>query len=80
MLRIRAFGPGQSLANINGGCFIVKRAVGWRAKHDLAPGVIAHTHHRTMVIAASDGYIAVLESEGPLPFPPNCSPGGSIGG
>jgi len=80
MLRIRAFGPGQSLANINGGCFIVKRAVGWRAKHDLAPGVIAHTHHRTMVIAASDGYIAVLEIEGPLPFPPNCSPGGSIGG
>jgi methionyl-tRNA formyltransferase len=76
MLRIRAFGPRECLADINGGCFIVKRAVGWRAKHNFAPGVVAHTHHRTMVIAASDGYIALVESEGPLPFPPNYPPGG----
>jgi len=79
MLRIRALGPRESLADINGGCFIVKRAVGWRAKHNLTPGVVAHTCNRTMVIAASDGYIGLLESEGPLPFPPNCPPGRARG-
>jgi len=80
MLRIRAFGPRESLANINGGCFIVKRAVGWRAKRKFAPGVVAHTCNRTVVIAASDGYIGLLEIEGPLPFPSNYRPGGKLGG
>ncbi len=76
MLRVRAFGPGESLAVVNGACFVVKRAVGWRAKHNIPPGAVAYSCGRTLVIAAGDGYIGLIETDGPLPATPSSKPAG----
>lgn len=67
MRHIRAYGPGDSIAKIGSGLFIVKRAVGWLARHNISPGTIVYSLNRTMVIAAPDGYVGLTESEGPLP-------------
>lgn len=74
MLRVRAFGSGESLAVVNGACFVVKRAVGWRAKHNMPPGAVAHACNRTLVVAAADGYIGLVETDGPLPSTPSSKP------
>jgi len=65
---IRAFGANGSLASIGMTWHTVKRAVGWTEKHDHAPGEVAHVFNRSIVIAASDGYIGLLDSA-PTPFP-----------
>jgi methionyl-tRNA formyltransferase len=64
---IRAFGATESLACLNGLYVIVKRAVGWTEKHSYKTGQIAHAFNQTLVITASDGYIALLEHN---PAPP----------
>ncbi len=60
---IRAFGSTESLANIGGAWLIVKRAVGWVDPHVVAPGQAAHVFNKSIVIAALDGYIGLLESD-----------------
>jgi len=39
----------------------VRRAVGWTEAHSHRPAHVVHTYNRTIVIAAADGYIALLE-------------------
>ncbi len=65
MLKIRAFGATGSLARANGIWFVLVRGIGWTETHDVEAGSLVHVHNGTFVIAASDGYIAVLEGEMP---------------
>lgn len=60
---IRAFGSTESLACINGTWLIVKRAVGWVEPHRHRPGEAVHVFNRYIVVAATDGFIGLLESE-----------------
>ncbi len=60
---IRAYGRTGSIANVEGTWHIVKCAVGWQQTHEHQPGTLVHTHGRAVVVAAPDGYLAILESE-----------------
>jgi methionyl-tRNA formyltransferase len=62
LLHIRAFGDSESLAQVNDRWLLVKRAVGWVEEHNNIPGAVVHVFNRTIVVAAVDGYIALLES------------------
>jgi methionyl-tRNA formyltransferase len=64
---IRAFGANGSLASIGMAWHTVQRAVGWSETHDRAPGEVAHVFNRSIVVAASDGYVGLLDCE-PTPF------------
>jgi methionyl-tRNA formyltransferase len=64
---IRAFGANGSLASIGKTWITVKRAVGWTEKHDHPPGVVVHVFNQSIVVAALDGYIAILDSQ-PTPL------------
>ncbi|WP_210254985.1 formyltransferase family protein [Methylocapsa sp. S129] len=63
MRHIRAFGAIGSLASIGKTWVTVKRAVGWTEKHAHAPGVVVHVFNQSIVVAASDGYVGILESQ-----------------
>lgn len=63
MRHIRAFGDTESLAHVNAAWLGVKRALGWPERHGHTPGTVAHIHDRAIVVAAEDGYIALLEWE-----------------
>jgi methionyl-tRNA formyltransferase len=65
--RVRAFGLTESIAEIGGKTVYVRRATGWTESHDHRPGVGIHADGRRTVVAARDGYIALLEWS-PLPL------------
>ena len=58
---IRAFRVVEALADINGVRIYVRRAVVWPEAHAYAPGSVVHSHHLKVVVAAPDGYVALLE-------------------
>lgn len=58
---IRAYGLTESLAPIGRTWLVIRRATGWVEPHDQVPGQVVHVNNRTVVFAASDGYIAVLD-------------------
>jgi methionyl-tRNA formyltransferase len=60
---VRAFGANGSLACVDGAWFVVKRAVGWTERHDHPPGHAVHVFNRSIVVAARDGYVGLLDSE-----------------
>ncbi len=60
---IRAFGDTESLALVNDRWLLVKRAAGWKEEHNNIPGVVVHVFNRYIVVAALDGYIALLDSD-----------------
>jgi methionyl-tRNA formyltransferase len=59
--RVRAFGPIESLAQLNGALLFVRRAVGWCEAHELKPGQVVHANNLAMVIAVADGYVGLTE-------------------
>ncbi len=59
---VRAFGTTGSLAHVNKLWVTVPRAIGWAEKHRHAPGTAVHFFNRSIVVAASDGYIGLLEA------------------
>lgn len=59
---IRAFGAIESLAKINNTWLVVRRAVGWPEAHNHLPGSVVHVFNRSIVVAATDGYIGLLDS------------------
>jgi len=61
MRTVRAFGLTESIARISNGVVYVRRATGWTEQHSHAPGAVVHTDGRRWVVAAKDGYIALLE-------------------
>lgn len=60
---VRAYGRTGSIINLAGTWLIVKRASGWHERHAHRPGDIVHVYGREAVIAAADGYLALLESD-----------------
>jgi methionyl-tRNA formyltransferase len=60
---IRAYGSTESMANLNNNWFVIKRALGWPETHTLPAGYIAHVFNRTLVVAATDGYIALVDCD-----------------
>ena len=63
MRHFRAFGDNGSLVNIGKTWMTVKRAVGWEERHSHAPGVVVHVFNQSIVVAALDGYIALLDGQ-----------------
>jgi methionyl-tRNA formyltransferase len=59
---IGAFGVAESLARIGDTWLIVKRAVGWREAHAHSPGNVAHVSGGTIVVAAANGYVALVDN------------------
>ncbi len=57
----RAFGLLESLASVNGITIHVRRIVGWCEAHSHSPGTLVHNNNRSLVIAAADGYVGVIE-------------------
>jgi methionyl-tRNA formyltransferase len=58
---IRAFGDTECLVKIYDNWFIVKRAVGWTESHNHPIGQVVHVFNQHTVVAASDGYIGLLQ-------------------
>jgi methionyl-tRNA formyltransferase len=61
MRTVRAFGLTETIARLSGSIIYVRRATGWTEQHSYAPGAVVHTDGRRWVVAAKDGYIALLE-------------------
>jgi methionyl-tRNA formyltransferase len=59
--RVRAFGPIECLAQLNGATLFVRRAVGWQEAHALTPGTMAYVNGLSLVIAVLDGYVGLTE-------------------
>lgn len=59
--RVRAFGLIESMATVNDVAIFVRRAIGWVEPHGLRPGTLAYTNNLSMVVAAKDGYIGIIE-------------------
>jgi methionyl-tRNA formyltransferase len=59
--RVRAFGPIESLAVVNGALLFVRRAVGWCEAHTLRPGQVVHVTRQAMVFAVADGYVGLTQ-------------------
>lgn len=59
--RVRAFGPIETLVQVNGALLYVRRAVGWCEMHSLRPGQVVLVNHMAMVFAVADGYIGLTE-------------------
>jgi methionyl-tRNA formyltransferase len=61
MRKVRAMGLLECLAQINGVWICVRRAVGWEEVHSLPAGTVAHVNNKTIVVAAQNGYIGIIE-------------------
>jgi methionyl-tRNA formyltransferase len=61
MRKIRAFGDLECIATINNTTIFIHRAKGWVESNSSRPGAVAHSSTLAMVIAATDGPIAINE-------------------
>jgi methionyl-tRNA formyltransferase len=59
--RIRAFGQVETLGYLNGTLIVIRQAGGWLEPHEHLPGTLVHTAGAHAVMAAADGYIALLD-------------------
>jgi len=66
--QLRAFGMMQCYAFINDKPIYIKRAIAWTESHELSPNTVAHVSNPSVVIAARDGFVALLDW-GALPAP-----------
>lgn len=62
ILRVaRACGAHECIAPIGAMPLFVRHAAGWEEAHDHLPGTIVHRYRRSLVVAARDGFIALLD-------------------
>lgn len=61
MRTVRAFGRIECTARVNAVDIFVRRAVGWKEAHNLAPGKVAHSDGSMLVVAVGDGYVGIVE-------------------
>lgn len=61
MRKVRAMGLLECFAQINGVLICVRRAVGWEEMHSYLAGTVAHVNNKTIVVAAQNGYIGIIE-------------------
>ncbi len=59
--QLRAFGRFECLARVNNVVFHVRRAAAWKQGHRFPPGAVVHSDGPRLVLACSDGYVALLE-------------------
>jgi len=58
---VRAFGPLECLAHLNGAALHVRRAVGWTEAHQMPAGTVVHASGLQLVVTVADGYVALTE-------------------
>lgn len=58
---VRAFRCVEALAEVNGVLIYVRRVVVWTEAHSHQPGAMVHSCNRSLVLAASDGYVGLVE-------------------
>jgi len=58
---VRACGLAECIATLGSTRVFVRRATAWIEAHDYKPGDIVHKYHRWMVVAAADGFVALIE-------------------
>ena len=61
MRLVRAFGLIEAHAAVNNIMISIRRAVAWTEAHHHTPGHVVHVYNQTIVVAALDGYIGLLE-------------------
>lgn len=59
--KARAFGLFECLAMVNETTIFAKRVVGWEEEHFYTPGTLVHTGHLSLVVAAGDGFVGIVE-------------------
>jgi methionyl-tRNA formyltransferase len=59
--QLRAFGSLECYALANNEQIYIRRAIGWCEAHRHPVGAVVHVSNHTLVMAAQDGYIALLE-------------------
>jgi len=59
--QLRAFGTLQCFGFANEEPIYIQRAIGWPEAHGNRPNAVVHVDNHTLIIAAKDGYIALLE-------------------
>ena len=74
--RLRAFGPLECLAALNGATLHVRRAVGWEERHGYDPGTVIRVSVMRLVVAVPDGFLALLDwslhaADQPIGTPPS---------
>ncbi|GAA7757980.1 MULTISPECIES: methionyl-tRNA formyltransferase [Cupriavidus] len=57
----RAFGQHECIAHVGAIALYVRHAAGWPETHDYLPGTVVHHYRRSLVVAARDGFIALLD-------------------
>ena len=57
----RAFGRFGALAQVESSLLVVYHFDTWTARHELAPGTLAHRGSRDLVIAARDGFVCLKD-------------------
>jgi methionyl-tRNA formyltransferase len=58
---VHAYGLIECIAPLHGRTVFVRRALAWKESHAYEPGQVVHEYHRWIVIAAADGFVALLE-------------------
>jgi methionyl-tRNA formyltransferase len=61
MRQVRAFGLNETLICVNNRWLSLRRAVGWTESYGPPPGTVVHINNRTIVMAAANGYIGLIE-------------------
>jgi methionyl-tRNA formyltransferase len=61
MLIVRSCGLLECIAPLREGTLHVSRAEAWQQPHRFPPGTIVHRHGEQLIVAASDGFVALLE-------------------
>ena len=58
---VRAFGLMECTARVSDCTIFVRRADGWTQPHRFVPGTVVHRNGERLLVAAADGFIALLE-------------------
>ncbi|WP_027793945.1 methionyl-tRNA formyltransferase [Paraburkholderia acidipaludis] len=58
---VRACGLIECMAPLHGATVHVRRAAAWQEAHPYEPGQVVHEYHRCVVVAAADGFVALIE-------------------
>ncbi|GAB7524076.1 methionyl-tRNA formyltransferase [Paraburkholderia sp. 2C] len=61
MRTVRACGLYECIAPLRGQSVFVRRAAAWREPHAYEPGQVVHEYRLWIVIAAADGFVALIE-------------------
>ena len=61
MRQVRALGLLECLAYLNGVLICIRRAVGWTETHHHVPGTVVHVNNKSIVVAAQNGFIGIID-------------------